>query len=55
MTGRVKITGGGSGIGAAAAGRLANDGPRVALLDARQGAADHVAAGSEDAPARGAD
>ena len=45
MTGSVLITGGGSGIGAAAAERLANDGWRVAVLDARAGAADDVVAG----------
>ena len=38
------MTGGGSGIGAAAAERLAADGWQVAVLDARSGAADEVAA-----------
>jgi NAD(P)-dependent dehydrogenase (short-subunit alcohol dehydrogenase family) len=37
------VTGGGSGIGEATAERLAADGWRVAVLDAREGAADAVA------------
>ena len=40
---RVLVTGGASGIGAAAAARLARDGWRVAIVDARPGAADAIA------------
>ena len=51
----VLVTGGGSGIGQAAAERLAADGWRVAVLDARTGAADEVAASVRGAIALTAD
>ncbi len=51
----VLVTGGGSGIGRATAERLAADGWSVAVLDARQGAADEVAAGLPGALALTAD
>jgi len=53
--GNVLVTGGGSGIGRASAERLAADGWRVAVLDARTGAADEVAAGLSGAIALTAD
>ena len=43
------VTGGGSGMGAATASRLADEGARVAVVDVREDAAEAVAAAIGDA------